>query len=166
MSSDPTPYGNLILSRFPIIERQNFSLPRMNAGEQRGVIVAEIQLPNRDQHLTFMATHLDHRRPADERLASAVFINKLVNEVRGPALLAGDLNDTFDSPTLDELEKSWKHVTEHPLATIPVSQPSRQIDFILYRPQHNWTVVETRVLDEATASDHRAIVTELVLPNL
>ena len=40
----------------------------------------------------------------------------------------------------------------------------RQIDYILVRPKERWKVIETKVLDEAVASDHRAIfaVIELV----
>jgi endonuclease/exonuclease/phosphatase family metal-dependent hydrolase len=38
-----------------------------------------------------------------------------------------------------------------------VNQPTKQIDFILFRPTERWRVVEVRVLDEAVASDHRAI---------
>jgi endonuclease/exonuclease/phosphatase family metal-dependent hydrolase len=38
-----------------------------------------------------------------------------------------------------------------------VAKPVRQIDYILVRPKERWKVVETRVLGEAVASDHRAI---------
>ena len=50
------------------------------------------------------------------------------------------------------------------IPTVPVAKPVRQIDYILVRPKNRWKVIETRVLDEAVASDHRAIfaVIELV----
>ena len=40
----------------------------------------------------------------------------------------------------------------------------RQIDYILVRPKERWKVIKTQGLDEAVASDHRAIfaVIELV----
>mgnify|MGYP000435192757 CR=1 FL=1 len=42
----------------------------------------------------------------------------------------------------------------------------RQIDFILVRPAERWKAIEVRVLDEAVASDHRAIFAVLeILPD-
>jgi endonuclease/exonuclease/phosphatase family metal-dependent hydrolase len=41
------------------------------------------------------------------------------------------------------------------MATIPVKNPIQQIDFILVRPSEGWKSVETKVLDEEIASDHR-----------
>ena len=43
------------------------------------------------------------------------------------------------------------------MPTVPVGKPTRQIDFILFKPEARWKVVETKVLEEAVASDHRAI---------
>ena len=50
--------------------------------------------------------------------------------------------------------------------TVPVEAPNRMIDYILYRPTDRWRVKETRPLDEAVASDHRAVlsVLEIVAP--
>ncbi len=49
------------------------------------------------------------------------------------------------------------------MPTIPVTKPERQIDFVLTYPQGSWKLVDARVLDEAVASDHRAIFVELKL---
>ena len=51
------------------------------------------------------------------------------------------------------------------MPTVPVGKPTRQIDFILVRPAARWKVIETKVLDEAVASDHRAIFAILELRN-
>lgn len=151
-------YGNAVLSRLPIRRHENHKLPCFDNGEQRGVLEVEIDWPGHSQPLLFFATHLDHRRPGEERLASAKAINELVaRRLERPALLAGDLNDVPTSPVLAEFDKQWHRTSEQTLPTIPVSKPARQIDFILYRPQGSWRVLECRVLDEAVASDHRAI---------
>ena len=47
--------------------------------------------------------------------------------------------------------------------TIPVSKPTRQIDYIMIRPKKSWRVIRSKVLDEAVASDHRAIFAEIEL---
>lgn len=155
-------YGNAILSRFPIMRHQNHLLPNIDNGEQRGVLAAEIPLPETNQRIRLLATHLDHRPDERERLASAKKINELaLQSPELPTLLAGDLNATPDSQTLRELEATWQIANTTPLPTIPVQQPTRQIDYILFRPAEHWKVVEAKVLKEAIASDHRPILTVL-----
>ena len=80
-----------------------------------------------------------------------------------PSILAGDLNDVLGSRTLKEFQKLWTPTNAKPMPTVPVGKPIRQIDFILFRPAARWKVIETRVLDEAVASDHRAIFVILEL---
>lgn len=150
-------YGNAILSRYPIISHTNHRLPNINSGEQRGVLQAEIDVPGLSESLILLTTHFDHRPDDQERVASAKAINAMIAGHQRNALLMGDLNDVQGSPALLELERLWTLTNDDPLPTIPVDKPSRQIDFVLFRPRQNWRVVETRVLDEAVASDHRAI---------
>ena len=157
-------YGNAILSRFPIARHKNHHLPNVDAGEQRGVLESVIKV-SKDRSVLFLATHFDHRRPDEERRASAKFINQMMDKHENtPAILAGDLNDVPGSATLKEIGKLWVRTNPKISPTVPVAKPVRQIDYILVRPKERWKVVETQVLDEAVASDHRAIfaVIELV----
>lgn len=155
-------YGNAVLSRYPILRQENHLLPSPRGGEQRGVLQVEIELPGIDPPLMLLATHLDHRPNDVERRESAAAINRLAaDRPDQPALLAGDLNDTPESATLERLAAEWNRAGEGALPTVPVDDPTRQIDFILYRPQDRWRVVDVRVLDERLASDHRAILAVL-----
>ncbi len=155
-------YGNAVLSRFPVSSHKNHLLPSIDNGEQRGVIAEEIEIPKLSEPLLLLATHLDHRRDVKERIASAKVINQLVGkETIQPALLAGDLNDVIGSETLNEFDSMWIRANAEPLATIPVTSPNRQIDFIMFQPRERWKVIEVKVLDEAVASDHRAILAVL-----
>ncbi|QDV69096.1 Endonuclease/Exonuclease/phosphatase family protein [Rosistilla carotiformis] len=157
-------YGNAILSRFPIIRHENHRLPNIDDGEQRGMIEAEIALPKSNQPLRLLATHLDHRPDQRERLASATFINeRLDGHPQLPALLAGDMNARPDSETLRRLQAKWTSANQTPMATYPVTQPTIQIDYILHSPAIRWKIIEFKVLDEAVASDHRAIFAVLEL---
>ena len=157
-------YGNALLSRFPITRHKNHLLPNIDGGEQRGVIEAEIKLADANEPLLLLATHFDFRADERERLASVKVINDLAARHSSlPALLAGDLNATPDSKTLQRLETIWTRTNQKPLATIPVDKPTRQIDFILFHPAQRWKVVEVKVLEEAVASDHRAIFAVLEL---
>lgn len=150
-------YGNAILSKFPIIKNKNFLLPNVDSGEQRGLLQSQIQISNKENVL-FFSTHLDHRRSDTERLASAKAINQIISlDNKSPAILAGDFNDVPDSPTLNELGKVWLRTNKKILRTIPASKPSRQIDYIFVQPKERWKIIESQVLDEDIASDHRAI---------
>jgi endonuclease/exonuclease/phosphatase family metal-dependent hydrolase len=156
-------YGNAVLSRWPILRQQNHLLPRLNEGEQRGVLNVEIQLPGGDT-LRLMATHLDHRPAEEERLASARRINELVAAVpQRPTLLAGDLNAVPESNVLKELTSHWQPANVAAAPTFPAEQPARQIDYVLLRPTRRWRVVEVQVIQERLASDHRPLVATLEL---
>ena len=152
-------YGNAVLSRLPIVRHENHLLPVVDLGEQRGVL--EVEMAAADRRVILLATHLDHRRPDAERLASAKLINELIGKQTLPAILAGDLNAVPESAVLAEVLKQWANTTREPKPTIPVDKPERQIDYVLVRPAQRWRVVEARVLDEAVASDHRAVVVEV-----
>ena len=155
-------YGNAILSRFPIKSSEHILLPNHNQGEQRGLIVATFDSISFPQ-LRFIATHFDHRREEIERVQSADRVNKIaLNHPLAPLLLAGDLNDSPGSETLRVLQKYWQ-IAGPESPTIPVGQPKRQIDFILFRPNDRWEVLETHVLPESVASDHHAILSVLRL---
>ncbi len=146
-------YGNAVLSRLPILNWRNHPLP---GTEPRAML--DITTPT----FRFYATHLDAGRDQAERVAAARQIVELVARHKTPAVLAGDLNATPGSEPLEILETAWT-VAGGNLPTFPVKEPTRQIDFVLFRPAGRWKVIEARVLDEAVASDHRPIVAILEL---
>lgn len=157
-------YGNAVLSRLKITQSDNHHLPVVDNGEQRGILKVKATWPSATESLMVLATHFDHRRDDQERIASAKAVNQLVSaDLTQPALLIGDLNDVATSDTLRTLGALWKVSNDKPLPTIPVASPQRQIDFILVRPVERWRVIETRVLEEAVASDHRPIFSVLEL---
>lgn len=68
-------FGNMILSRWPILGSRNILLPRTRSFDrinlQRGALEAVIETPI--GALRFYSTHLDHRGP-DERLRQVAFL--------------------------------------------------------------------------------------------
>ena len=157
-------YGNAVLSRWPIVRSDNHTLPNVDAGEQRGVLEVHVVPTGRTEPIVLWATHFDHRPNDAERRASAQAIeNRVAKQPTQPALLVGDLNDVPASPTLTALAARWTRSNAEILPTIPVGKPARQIDYVLVRPADRWRAVETRVLDEAVASDHRPLFAVLEL---
>ncbi len=155
-------YGNAVLSRLPIRRHKNHKLPSNYEGEQRGVLEIELGDKDEGEPLLFLATHLDYRPDDAERLASVKKIEAILAARKDqPAILAGDLNASPDSQVMAEFAKTWKRANAEDLATYPAAKPEKQIDYILVRPASRWQVVETRVLDEAVASDHRPVLAVL-----
>jgi endonuclease/exonuclease/phosphatase family metal-dependent hydrolase len=157
-------YGQAVLSKFPIREFKVHELPNEGEREQRVAVAAEVQLGEGGPTLLFVSTHLDHERD-DLRQKQAAKLDELFGKIKPPVILAGDLNATPDSKPLAILAKNWNSAeTGKPLPTIPVAKPTRQIDFVLHRPADKLKVLEARVLNEAVASDHRALLAVLELP--
>lgn len=157
-------YGNAVLTRLPLLRQKNHLLPSLDQGEQRGALEVALELPASPEALVLLATHLDARRPEAERIASARALNELAaSRPAAPAILAGDLNASPESETLQILSEFWRNATREPLPTSPAQQPRRQIDFVLLQPGPRWRVVEARVLDEEVASDHRPLLVVLEL---
>jgi endonuclease/exonuclease/phosphatase family metal-dependent hydrolase len=148
-------YGNAVLVREDTTEHCNTPLP---GREPRGLLSIRTA-----GGVLFLGTHLDVGRDHQLRLQSAERINEWI-AARGstPAILTGDLNAVRGTPAIDTLVTRWTIAGEE-IPTIPSADPRRQIDFILYRPENRWHVVEVRVLDEPVASDHRPIFAVLEL---
>jgi len=160
-------YGNAVLSRFPVIGSENHPLQSFYDGEQRGVLEVEVELPNNLPSLLLFATHLDYRANSPERIVSARQINALIASRGGrPALLVGDLNADPWSCAMREFSKQWKRSNRRVLPTYPADMPCKQIDYVMFHPANRWRVIETRVLRETIASDHRPILAVLgMCPN-
>ena len=148
-------YGNAVLSRLPAKRSANHPLP---GHELRGLIEAGFS------DFTFFGTHLDATRDETKRVEGATEINRRAAESEAPALLAGDLNAVPGSAPMKTLAAAWHIGGEgRELPTIPSRKPTRQLDYVLYRPADRWKVIEVRVLDEPVASDHRPIFAVLEL---
>ncbi len=176
-------YGNAVLSRLPVKRHKNHQLPSFYKGEQRGVLEVEVEVAGtpggessnrRGRSVFFFATHLDYRPGDQERQASVKKIEEILADLgdrgdraKAPVLLAGDLNATPDSEVLKLFRQTWTVADgaqgDAKLLTYPSKEPTKQIDYVLFRPAERWKVVDVRVIDEAVASDHRPVLAVLEL---
>lgn len=167
-------YGTAVLTRIPVrssesVKLKSFYMSTPQHAEQRAVQFIELGEPD-SRSLLFLCTHLDYRAKDDERFNSAVTINGLMRK-RGdaPAIIAGDFNAVPESRVIREFEKEWKIVgrdgestqPQTALLTFPASKPNRWLDYVMVRPANHWQVVESRVLEEPVASDHRPVLAVL-----
>lgn len=155
-------YGVGILSRLPITAHQVYRLPSNATREQR--VACEVRVePLNGRSFVFVSTHLDHSRDDQDRRQQVAKLHELFGHGPSPAVLAGDLNATWEQEAMQPLRDHWQEVDAEKRPTSPAENPRRKIDYVWTSKAHHWTVRQVEVIDEAVASDHRPLVVELEL---
>ncbi|WP_339727434.1 endonuclease/exonuclease/phosphatase family protein [uncultured Gimesia sp.] len=161
-------FGNAVLTRLPILDVMIQPLPYTESTPQlvtypRGAIVVTVKGPG-DKPLRFISTHFQHNLPED-RVAEAKAINKHFASNDGvPTILAGDMNAQPDTDPIKILLKQWTNaIDDDATPTAPSTKPRSRIDYIFYRPATRFEMVESKVIDEPLASDHRPVFAILKL---
>jgi endonuclease/exonuclease/phosphatase family metal-dependent hydrolase len=154
-------YGNAVLSRFKIESTDVHRLPVKEGEERRCALVATVRPWAAGPQVVFVATHLNHRDEA-ERVREVEEIQRVLAGERRPTILAGDLNSRPATPPLQKFTGAWLDAaaSTKPEAsfTFPSDKPVRRIDYVLLRPATAWRVVDTAVVNEPVASDHRPVL--------
>lgn len=160
-------FGNAVLSRFPITHVEIQPLPYTEATPERttyprAAISVMVTLPD-GRPLQFISTHFQHNVEED-RVAQAKALNEQFANGDILTILAGDMNATPEAEPIQILESAWQPVLDEARApTAPADKPRVRIDYIFYRGT-GIKVVETHVLPESLASDHRPVFAVLELP--
>lgn len=156
-------FGNAVLSRYPIARWQNTHLFQSPGEEQRGLLHAEVGVPDVPLHV--YVTHLDPFSEAD-RVQQAQQVVQLVGD-HCPAVLLGDFNAHPQTPEVGRLRAAltdtWTAAADGGrLVTNPADAPAARIDYIFTspRPRAAWTRLSA---DDPAASDHLPVVSQLVL---
>lgn len=155
-------YGQALLTRWPITSLEVDFLPVEPNGEKRMIVKGSMEIDGRE--LQFCTVHL-HHADARLRLLQAQTINRNFRPKSATTtIVAGDLNAEPDSPTIQELSQYWTFPNPTtPLLTFPATAPSKQIDYILYRPVSAVKVLSINALREPVASDHQPILAVIEL---
>ena len=153
---DGGPYGNALLSRFPILDAQIIPIPDPPVRDEKAyyetrcLIRARLDVPG---GLTVFVSHFGLAQ-SEKRNAVATLLDAL-KTVDTPVLFMGDLNmepdDPILSPVFSALRDTADILPERPL-TFSTYKPEMKIDYIF--ASDCLTVLEARALHE-TASDHR-----------
>jgi endonuclease/exonuclease/phosphatase family metal-dependent hydrolase len=146
-------YGIGILSKEQPIAIRTFPLPGRE--EERMLMVAEFK------DYFFACTHLSLTE--EDRLASLEIIKNSASTSNKPFFLAGDLNDTPESPFIQSLQKDFQVLTNTKKPTYPAPEPRETIDYIAAwkGTTGNFANLSAQVVEEALASDHRPITVTL-----
>jgi len=167
-------YGDAVLSKHPFEWVNNYSIPSASSSRYQamGIDVDLSGIYGNNTRIRFINTHFDWLKTIgsqEARLATVEVIEKgFFNDEKSlPAILTGDLNAVPDSWPLKKLkQKGWVAETlGKELNTIRSTNPTKQIDYVLIRPERSWIVIDVRVLNEPVASDHLPVVMTLELLN-
>ncbi|SIR31797.1 endonuclease/exonuclease/phosphatase family protein [Maribacter ulvicola] len=162
MSFDGGEYGEGVLSDYSFLSTKNHTLVVREGNEPRAALEVNVIIKSNDT-IKFIGTHLDHTNIETDRIDQAKQINDLFAIDEVPTILAGDLNALPGSETMHVFYKYWKQSFLENVPTYPAQEPRDKIDYILFKPANRWRVLETKVIDEKLASDHRAILSVLEL---
>ena len=133
------PYGNGLLSKYPIISAETHHIPDVEEKQQdsnnehRGFIKAVIGTEGRE--LCVLVCHMGLSRAEQENAVRALC--PVIDSIDIPMILMGDFNTTPDSGVLDPLFErlsDTNDVSVNPdTFTYPSYAPEKKIDYILYR---------------------------------
>lgn len=147
-------YGNAVLSKYPIEKSLVHKLP--SKGEDR--VVAEVQVKTELGLVSVCSIHLDHKSE-EIRLGQLKAFGKFTAEYKQPIILTGDFNAKPGSETMEFVQKSWNLVAKKgDRKTNPADMPRSEIDYCVTR-NINASSMESSVVDEPLASDHRPVLT-------
>lgn len=148
-------YGVGILSKYPISEARTVKLPNVEGfkGEDRVLALVKITLPG-NKEIWFGSTHLDVSKE-ENRVLQAKEIVEVSSKLSAPVIIGGDFNATDDRAPMKEMLAYFKDASTLKAPTIPVINPRRRIDYVLYKG--NFEVLKEEVLTaDNYGSDHLA----------
>lgn len=148
-------YGVGMLSKETPIKITRLPLP--GAEEPRTILIAEFD------NLIFCATHLS-LTPKDQLKSLRIF-DSIAKNTEKPIILAGDFNFKPKSEQFKRLSESFIVLTDATQMTFPANKPNICIDYIVLGKNDRYTVEvqKTEVVDAPLESDHRPIMTEIVI---
>jgi len=156
-------HGNAILSRHPVLSGSNLDISEYKF-ERRGLLHAEIRLPQLEQPLHCFCIHLALLERGRSRQLEAI-VERVTSQVPkdAPVVLAGDFNDWRKRASTALGKAGFAEVFEtlngRPALTFPSHMPVLPLDRIYVR---NLKVKGAKVLrDWASLSDHLGLWAEL-----
>lgn len=157
-------YGQALLSRWPLEEPRVLRLPGTAGREPRIAVIAFVQVPGIGR-IRWAGVHLDATRDDGDRWNQVGSLLEQLGRDSTPTLIAGDFNATPDSRVMQRMlgpNTAWEDTAGASAApTIPAEAPKSRIDFVLASPRGTWKTLESKVIPEAVASDHRPLVATL-----
>lgn len=160
-------FGVAILTRLPIVSWKNHPLTRLSTQADAAPAPApgflQVTVDAGGTEVDVYSTHLDFRPDPSVRRTQVGEMLAILGDLERPTILMGDLNAPPERPELAplfaHLRDAWAGQAG-PGPTFPGDAPERRIDYVFVAGP--LAVSGARVPD-TDASDHRAVVADLVL---
>ena len=148
-------YGVGMLSKEKPVSYRYIALPGRE--EERVLLWVEFE------RYIFCCTHLS--LTPEDRMLSLPILRREAASAHKPLFIAGDWNATAHSPFITEISKDFQLLSNPKQATFPASTPDSCLDYIAGYVNNGqpFTRLSAWVPEEAVASDHRPVVTEVRL---
>jgi len=163
------PYGNAILSRWPIVETQDIDLSWVRR-QERGCIRADLKTPRGTLHVynIHLGTRYFERR---YQVRSLLASEELHERLEGPRVLVGDFNEWIKGLTTRMLSERFESVDLKRHAgkrrSYPGLVPFLHLDQIYFeRPLHVERAELVRTRLATVASDHLPLVATFAWPTV
>lgn len=163
----PREFGVALLSRFPIVSWSNDTITRLSTQQANpvpapmpGLLDATVDV--RGRAVKVFTTHLDYRADPAVRRQQVLEMLRHIDTTQA-LILAGDLNATPDAAELAPLFRALRDTWPRGAGagfTYPSTEPVKRIDYVLASSAFR---VTRAFVPETLASDHRAVVVDLVL---
>ncbi|MEM9324771.1 MAG: endonuclease/exonuclease/phosphatase family protein [Bacteroidota bacterium] len=161
-------YGDAVLSKYPFRYVGNIWIPSASDSRYQAMAI-DLLVDGFSDSLRMITTHFDYLQilgsEISRRAAVEVIEQHFFTDYKGLAILTGDLNATPKAKSLQLLQdKGWLlYDGGKAQPTVPVANPTKQIDYVMPRPANEWEVLDVEVLDEPVASDHLPLLMTLYL---
>lgn len=163
LTLDSGPYGNAIISKYPIKRIKTFIIPDPVVKDEdayyetRGIIKAEIA------DFTVLITHVGLAK--SEQTNAIKTIMNLIDDIKTPIVLMGDFNMEPNNPLLSPIYSHFIDTATFfstPLLSFPSINPVKKIDYIFVTPEIE---IITADIPQITASDHYPHTATLKIPS-
>lgn len=152
-------YGLAVLSKQPIMGTRLHKLPK--GDEPRRALEVRVKIGNHPKLISFISIH-NSWNSEDVRAKQIEELLRSLGEFDHPIILAGDFNARRENDSMKLLSQAdWEILGFQSKKRPDPTEHESQIDFFVTRNLPH-TSVESRVIDETIASDHRPIFVEIV----
>ena len=156
------PYGNAVLSKYPIIKAETVGIPdpavRAYDGYYETRCIAKLTVDIEGEPLTVLAAHFGLNRDEHENARDTI----IKNLEKKRCVLMGDFNVQPQSDILDPIRERMKDTSDGcgDMFTFPSDKPDRKIDYIFVSKD---TEVLSAEIPALAVSDHRPHTAEIEL---
>lgn len=155
---DKNPYGNALITKYPIISAQTIAVPDPNPKTGDGYYETRCLLKAKlEGGITVLVIHFGLNHDEQENAVKTV-VENLESE---KCILMGDFNVCPEDDVLKpirDIMKDTADVFEKPLKSFPSDNPDRKIDYIFVSPD---VEVISADIPAIVASDHRPHTAEV-----